>query len=141
MAAVPTAHPLPKRKSITAQKLKQQTMLLPGSGHGFRDHKFEACPDFGRTSSDAKGIRKSFDGSSLETIEHMVAWGMGVTVAPRLTMDPEAQRHVPYCPFAPPVPMRRVALAWCRSFTRYAAIAALRNAVDARKLGGVKRLS
>jgi LysR family hydrogen peroxide-inducible transcriptional activator len=48
---------------------------------------------------------------------------------------------VRYIPFAPPVPSRRVVLAWRRSFTRYEAIAALRNAVYACKLDGVTRLS
>jgi LysR family hydrogen peroxide-inducible transcriptional activator len=37
--------------------------------------------------------------------------------------------------------MRRVLLAWRRSFTRYEAIAALRNAVYACELPGVERLS
>ena len=45
-----------------------------------------------------------------------------------------------YIAFEPPVPTRRVVLAWRRSFTRYEAIAALRNAVYACKLPGVKRL-
>ncbi|MCU0922541.1 MAG: LysR substrate-binding domain-containing protein, partial [Burkholderiaceae bacterium] len=141
MAAVPMSHPLAKRKSITAEELKQQTMLLLGTGHCFRDHVLEVCPEFARFSSDAEGIRKSFEGSSLETIKHMVASGMGVTVVPRLSVDAEAQPHVRYIPFAAPVPTRRVVLAWRRSFTRYEAIAALRNAVYACKLDGVKRLS
>ncbi len=90
MAAVPMSHPLAKRKSITAEELKQQTMLLLGTGHCFRDHVLEVCPEFARFSSDAEGIRKSFEGSSLETIKHMVASGMGVTVVPRLSVDAEA---------------------------------------------------
>jgi LysR family transcriptional regulator, hydrogen peroxide-inducible genes activator len=40
-----------------------------------------------------------------------------------------------------PPPTRRVVLAWRRSFTRYEAIAALRNAVYACELPGVARLS
>jgi LysR family hydrogen peroxide-inducible transcriptional activator len=48
---------------------------------------------------------------------------------------------VAYLKFEPPVPTRRVVLAWRRSFTRYEAIAALRNAVYACELEGVKRLS
>jgi LysR family transcriptional regulator, hydrogen peroxide-inducible genes activator len=139
MAAVPMSHPLAKRRSITAEELKQQTMLLLGTGHCFRDHVLEVCPEFARFSSDAEGIRKSFEGSSLETIKHMVASGMGVV--PRLSVDAEAQPHVRYIPFAPPVPTRRVVLAWRRSFTRYEAIAALRNAVYACKLDGAIRLS
>ena len=53
--------------------------------------------------------------------------------------------HIRYLPIheedgiAPPT--RRVVLAWRRSFTRYEAIAALRNAVYACPLPGVQRLS
>jgi len=38
-------------------------------------------------------------------------------------------------------PTRRVVLVWRKSFTRYEAIAALRNAIYACKLPGVQRLS
>jgi LysR family hydrogen peroxide-inducible transcriptional activator len=141
MAAVPMTHPLAPRQSLSTEELKQQTMLLLGTGHCFRDQVLEVCPEFARFSTDAEGIRKSFEGSSLETIKHMVASGMGVTVLPLLSVDAEAQPHVRYIPFAPPVPSRRVVLAWRRSFTRYEAIAALRNAVHACQLDGVTRLS
>jgi LysR family hydrogen peroxide-inducible transcriptional activator len=141
MAALPKGHPLASRRSVTAEELKQQTMLLLGTGHCFRDHVLDVCPEFARFSSDAEGIRKTFEGSSLETIKHMVASGMGVTVVPRLSADAAAQPHLRYVPFSKPVPSRRVVLAWRRSFTRYEAIAALRNAVVACELPGVKRLS
>ena len=141
MAAVPKLHPLAKRKIITAEELKAETMLLLGTGHCFRDHVLEVCPEYARFSSDAEGIRKSFEGSSLETIKYMVASGMGVTVVPRLSVPKEAQRDIVYVPFTKPVPTRRVVLAWRRTFTRYEAIAALRNAIYACELPGVKRLS
>ena len=79
MAAVPKTHPLADRKSVSAAELKNETMLLLGAGHCFRDHVLEVCPEFARFASNAEGIRKSFEGSSLETIKHMVAAGMGVT--------------------------------------------------------------
>lgn len=141
VAAVPKSHPLAKRKSVSAPELKRETMLLLGTGHCFRDHVLEVCPEFARFSSDAEGIRKSFEGSSLETIKHMVASGMGVTVVPQLSIPREPQDLVRYVPFEAPVPSRRVVLAWRRTFTRYEAIAALRNAVYACKLEGVKKLS
>ncbi len=56
-------------------------------------------------------------------------------------MAQERQEHIRYIPFEPPVPTRRVVLAWRRSFTRYEAIAALRNAVVACPLEGVTRLT
>jgi LysR family hydrogen peroxide-inducible transcriptional activator len=153
LAAVPTTHPLSARKTVTAEELKQETMLLLGTGHCFRDHVLEVCPEFARFSSDAEGIRKSFEGSSLETIKHMVAAGMGVTLVPRLSVPKSALAAVPsrrrkddehfvkYIPFEGEPPSRRVVLAWRRSFTRYEAIAALRNAIYACELPGVKRLS
>ena len=141
VVAVPTQHPLAKRKRITADELKLETMLLLGTGHCFRDHVLEVCPEYARFASDTQGIRKSFEGSSLETIKHMVAAGMGVTVVPALSVPAKAQPHIKYIPFEAPVPTRRVVLAWRRSFTRYEAIAALRNAVYACELPGVQRLS
>jgi LysR family hydrogen peroxide-inducible transcriptional activator len=154
LAAVPSTHPLAAQDTITSQALKSETMLLLGAGHCFRDHVLEVCPEFARFSSDAEGIRKSFEGSSLETIKHMVAAGMGVTLVPRLSVTDEAlegsgskrrkeaRSYVKYIPFADgDVPYRRVVLAWRRSFTRYEAIAALRNAIYACELPGVKRLS
>ena len=155
MAAVPSNHPLAQQTSITAQALKSETMLLLGNGHCFRDHVLEVCPEFARFSSQAEGIRKSFEGSSLETIKHMVAAGMGVTLVPRLSVPKEALQARPkrkksadsYVRYLPVVdgddapPTRRVVLAWRRSFTRYEAIAALRNAIYASDLPGVQRLT
>jgi LysR family hydrogen peroxide-inducible transcriptional activator len=141
MVAVPRQHPLAQRTSIPAEELKRETMLLLGTGHCFRDHVLEVCPEYARFSSDAEGIRKSFEGSSLETIKYMVAAGMGITVVPQLSVPAEPQAHLAFVPFAEPVPTRRVVLAWRRSFTRYEAIAALRNAIYACPLKGVTRLT
>jgi len=152
MAAVPSNHALARQAAVTSEQLKNETMLLLGAGHCFRDHVLEVCPEFARFSSNAEGIRKSFEGSSLETIKHMVAAGMGVTLVPRLSVPKEALElkpkrkrdedpYIRYLPFAGDAPKRRVVLAWRRSFTRYEAIAALRNAIYACELPGVQRLS
>ena len=120
-------------------------MLLLGTGHCFRDHVLEVCPEYARFASNAEGIRKSFEGSSLETIKHMVASGMGITVVPQLSVPSGPHQtpdpHLRHIPFSDPVPTRRVVLAWRRTFTRYEAIAALRNAVYAGDLRGVSRLT
>jgi LysR family transcriptional regulator, hydrogen peroxide-inducible genes activator len=156
VAALPRNHTLAGAASLTTDQLKDETMLLLGTGHCFRDHVLEVCPEFAKFSSRTEGIRKSFEGSSLETIKHMVAAGMGVTLVPRLSVPEEAlaqpdkksvngDAHVRYLPIVDPhgglPPTRRVVLAWRRSFTRYEAIAALRNAVYACELPGVTRLS
>ena len=144
MVAVPSSQPRAKRQTVSSQELEQESMLLLGADHCFGDQVLEECPEFARFSSNADGIRKTFEGSSLETIKHMVASGMGVTVVPQLSVPSEAlipakgrrravvEIHVRYLPVldedARP-PMRRVLRAWRRSFTRYEAIGALRNAL------------
>ena len=146
VAALPATHPLAGESFITTEQIKQETMLLLGNGHCFRDHVLEVCPEFARYASDAEGIRRSFEGSSLETIKHMVAAGMGVTLVPQLSVPTGGSvhllesMHIRYLPFASDIPTRRVVLAWRRSFTRYEAIAALRNAIYACALPGVHRL-
>jgi LysR family hydrogen peroxide-inducible transcriptional activator len=120
----------------------------------------EVCPEFARFASQTEGIRKSFEGSSLETIKHMVAAGMGVTLVPSLSVPPallakqssskpakasrddSSVRYLPIVdPLGGPPPTRRVVLVWRRSYTRYEAIAAVRNAIYACPLPGVTRLS
>ena len=155
MAALPAGHRLAQGDAVSSAQLRGEHMLLLGTGHCFRDHVLQVCPEFAGFASSGEGIRKSFEGSSLETIKHMVAAGMGVTLVPRLAVPAEALAAQACETVAPGVvrylpvrdggvaapPTRRVVLAWRRSFTRYEAIAALRNAIYACALPGVTRLS
>jgi LysR family hydrogen peroxide-inducible transcriptional activator len=154
--AVPSTHALAKQTSVSVAELESENLLLLGNGHCFRDHVLGVCSEneagrglVGNASVD--GIRRSFEGSSLETIKHMVAAGMGITLVPRLAVPIEVKRsktdslYVKYLPLklgrGEIEPTRRVMLAWRRSFTRYEAIAALRNALYACELPEVTWLS
>jgi LysR family transcriptional regulator, hydrogen peroxide-inducible genes activator len=155
VVAAPNSHPWAKRKSLKSTELKEETMLLLGTGHCFRDQVLEVCPELSRYSQASDGIQKTFEGSSLETIRHMVASGIGITVLPWTAMPAgvrergfdgattaatsaaggdgvaaaETRRDglLTYIPFHPIAPTRRVVLAWRKSFTRIAAIAVLRR--------------
>ena len=142
VVAVARLHPWSKRKAIPSEDLKKETMLLLGTGHCFRDQVLEVCPELSRFSSSAEGIQKTFEGSSLETIRHMVGSGLGLTVLPMTSIPDKPPRDslLAYIPFKPPAPDRRVVLAWRKSFTRTAAIEALRQAVLKCALNGVTRL-
>ncbi|MDR5812391.1 MULTISPECIES: LysR substrate-binding domain-containing protein [unclassified Caballeronia] len=147
VVAMPSGHAWENRAKIDADDLKQETMLLLGSGHCFRDHVLGVCPELMRFSQNADGIQKTFEGSSLETIRHMVASGVGITVLPRMSVS-EVKPHAPgidsgllsYVPFDEPVPDRRVVLAWRKSFTRLPAIDAISDAIAACDLPGVRKL-
>jgi len=143
VVAVPRAHLWVGRTAIPAAELKQQTMLLLGNGHCFRDQVLEVCPELSHFSAASDGIQRTFEGSSLETIRHMVAAGIGVTVLPctalpKTTGDADLLRYIP---FEPPVPERRIALAWRKGFARLSAIDALAQTIAACAPPGVRMLT
>ena len=147
VVAVPRGHEWEKRKSIVADDLKKETMLLLGNGHCFRDQVLGVCPELMRFSQNADGIQKTFEGSSLETIRHMVASGVGITVLPRTSIPQHSDldrttdnNMLSYIPFSDPAPDRRVVLAWRKSFTRNEAIEAVCRAVMECELPGVEKL-
>jgi LysR family transcriptional regulator, hydrogen peroxide-inducible genes activator len=123
---VPKRHPWAKRKSVDASELGTEHTILLGVGHCFRDQVLESCPELNRGGN---AITRT---NSLETIRNMVASGLGVSVLPRDALAPKyhSQLVVPV-PFVKPVPSRRIALAYRKSFPRPAAIAVIREAVTA----------
>lgn len=141
IVAVPKKHPWSRRKRIPSPELKAETMLLLGTGHCFRDHVLEVCPELARYSQATGGIQKTFEGSSLETIRHMVASGIGITVLP-LSAVPSERRDglLSYIPFESPAPVRRVSLAWRKSYPRRKAIDALRAGILGARITGVSTL-
>jgi LysR family hydrogen peroxide-inducible transcriptional activator len=142
VVAMPRNHPWTTHETISAQDLKSETMLLLGNGHCFRDQVLEVCPEMSRFASSGNGIQRTFEGSSLETIRHMVASGIGLTVLPSASVPdmhtPDGMLH--YAPFSEPQPSRRVVIVWRKSFTRKEAIDAIINAVHDCQLPGVTML-
>jgi len=142
VVAVPEHHEWAKRDGINSKELKSETMLLLGNGHCFRDQVLEVCPDVARFSTSSDGIARTFEGSSLETIRHMVASGIGITVLPRGSVQDmhPTEGMLRYLPFTDSAPSRRVVIAWRKSFTRGAAIEAVRQALLSCDLHGVTML-
>ncbi|WP_018876902.1 MULTISPECIES: hydrogen peroxide-inducible genes activator [unclassified Thioalkalivibrio] len=131
MAVLPAAHPLKDKDPLRLEDMADATLLMLGAGHCFRDQVLERCPDCQRTVTADGSTPRNLEGSSLETIRHMVASGMGVTILPCTAVgaDRYAQRLLAVRRFEDPAPSRRVALAWRASFPRPEAIEALRRAV------------
>jgi len=132
---LPGNHPLTKEKQLTAEQLAGEQLLLLGPGHCFRDQVLESCPPLveAMTRQADEGSRTLVtEGSSLETIRHMVASGLGVTVLPlsAVTTMQYPESILAVRPFAPPVPFRTVALAWRVTFPRPKAIDVLALAAN-----------
>jgi LysR family hydrogen peroxide-inducible transcriptional activator len=121
---VPQGHKWAKRKAVAPDELSQEHAILLNVGHCFRDQVLDACPELNQ--SDAHVTRTN----SLETVRNMVASGLGVSVLPRDALTPRyhSQLVVPV-PFTQPVPSRRIAIAYRKSFPRPEAIAAIRESI------------
>jgi LysR family transcriptional regulator, hydrogen peroxide-inducible genes activator len=132
VVVMPGDHPLAKEKVIPARALEKETVLLLGEGHCFRDQVLAACPGLRKSIShgDAQ-LQSVVEGSSLETLKHMVASRLGITVLPLSAAQiiPYGKDTLAIRPFTDPVPRRTVALAWRASFPRHQAIDVVGQAI------------
>lgn len=137
---LPADHAWARKTRIPAADLCRENLLLLSSGNCFRDQVLQTCSGARRATDDS--LQQSLEGSSLETIRHMVASGAGITVLPSSAADAKTAENklIAVRPFANPEPSRRVALAWRRSFPRPGAVEAVRKAVLACRLPGVTML-
>jgi len=120
---VPIGHSWADRQSVSADELADENVLLLNSGHCYSHQVLQACPDLSR-----KG--QVLQGNSLETIRNMVASNLGITVVP---CSAATERYinplVKVIPFTEPVPVRRVALAWRKSYARELAVNSVADAI------------
>jgi LysR family hydrogen peroxide-inducible transcriptional activator len=128
-------HHWANRRSIKAQELSAEKVLLLDSGHCFSNQVAEACPELNRKGAETQ------QGTSLETIRNMVASGLGITVLPASANSTRYRsKLLKVIPFTNPVPSRRIALAWRKSFARSQTIEALSQAIALAKISGIKLL-
>lgn len=120
---VPANHHWANRKQIRAEELSDEKVLLLNTGHCFSNQVTQACPELVR-----KG--EVLQGNSLETIRNMVASNLGITVLPATATAVRYDNPLlKVIPFAKPVPTRRIAIAWRKSFVRTQAIEKLVEAI------------
>jgi LysR family transcriptional regulator, hydrogen peroxide-inducible genes activator len=109
--AVPRTHAFAKLKKTKLADLSEQTLLLLDDGHCLREQALEVCHMSGA------GEKAGFRATSLETLRHMVAANVGMTLLPALTVHPPSPSPatITLVPFSEPVPHRRLAMVWRRS--------------------------
>jgi LysR family hydrogen peroxide-inducible transcriptional activator len=140
---LPASHPWNEREGIQVEDLSLEPVLLLGPGHCFRDQVLQVCPECLQSGRGDGGLQKALEGSSLETIRHMVASGVGVTVLPctAAAADQYSRRLLNIRRFADVRPRRRVALAWRRNFPRPQVVEVLHQAILSCPLTCVERLN
>ena len=133
---LPSGHPLAKQKRLPPEAIAAENLLLLGQGNCFRDQVVQACPKL----SEPGGMSGALEGSSLETVRHMVASGAGISVVPCSAAEswPQDETLIEYRHFVDPAPFRRVLLAWRVTFPRPQAIDAVREAIHSALPPGVR---
>ena len=135
---IPADHPLAKQEKVTRKQLEKENILMLGEGHCFRDQVLNACPGILKHSDETSLPQ----GTSLETLRHMVASGLGITILPSSSSDKHIYDSdtIVERPFAGKTPYRRVSLVSRKRFSRPKAIEALVQAITSCSLQGAANL-
>lgn len=108
VAALPKGHPLAAKRTLAPGDLAGAGVLLLEEGHCLRDQALEVCGTASAASEEMKA-------TSLETLAHMVASGVGCTLLPMLAAGPQGVRSAARLEirrFRAPAPRRTVGLVW-----------------------------
>jgi len=126
---MPNQHKLAKKKLISPNNLDPSELLLLGKGHCFRDQIINLCPQL---ADEQQHKPTTVEGTSLETLRHMVASGLGVTILPDSASGASlySSDSLVARSFQRPTPKRTVALAWRVTFPRIKAIDCLLQATN-----------
>lgn len=131
---LPEGHILTKQSKVSPHQLHTESVLLLGQGHCFRDQVINACPNLAHFKNSHNDL--TAEGSSLETLRHMVASGLGITVLPSSAagIHNYAPGYLATRRFCAPEPSRQVAIAWRKQYPRQDAIDLLIDTIT-RQIG------
>ena len=123
VVVVPSEHDWTGLKAVDASELANEKVLLLNSGHCFSNQVLQACPSLSRNG-------EILQGNSLDTIRNMVASNLGITVLPiSATISRYENPLVKVIPFKKPIPTRKIALAWRKSYGREQAVEEIGKAI------------
>lgn len=134
VVALPKKHPLAEQTSVSMKQIENETLLMLGEGHCFRDQVIDAFGYKEQIQFQTHKLQKTLDGSSLETIRYMVASGAGVTILPCSSVQSYDEEMLAIRPIYPAIPPRQVALAWRKTFPRKHLLKTMIDAVTKLKI-------
>lgn len=133
---VPKGHAFEELDAVSPQQLGDERVLLLTEGNCMRDHVLGSCTDLAARQK-ITGLTSTLQGSSINTIRHMVASGLGISVLPATALTENDHMLFSIIPFENNAPQRRIMLAYRRNFVRPKALTAIRKAIFAAQLAGV----
>lgn len=120
---MPPNHALAAKKTIAIDDLKDQVFLLLSEKQCLREQMLAAFP---------AAVNSSIECSSLDTLRHMIAQGLGISILPSSATSSAlfSSQALVTRPLQTQ-PKRKISLAWRASFPRHKAIDAVRRAIQA----------
>ncbi|MBI0068933.1 MULTISPECIES: hydrogen peroxide-inducible genes activator [unclassified Snodgrassella] len=134
---VPKGHAFEQLDEVTPKQLGEERVLLLTEGNCMRDNVLASCQELASRQK-IQGLSNSIQGSSINTIRHMVASGLGISVMPATALTENDHLLFSIIPFTSPTPERRIVLASRRNFVRPKALRMIKSAILASQLTGVK---
>src|ERR1041385_1801672 len=101
--AVSASHPAGSHQSMSLSKFKREKFILYKTpGHNNREMALQFCRNAGFEPEIA------FESEQAETIQHLVASNLGVTILPRMVFDNHVANSIVMVRIEPPTPKRTI---------------------------------
>ena len=118
--AFPARHPLAKKKELGLRQVADEPFILMKPGHGFRQITLEY---FRKAGLEPKVI---FESDGIETVQALVAAGLGISLVPRMVAD---YPGVAYVELSQPAASRTLYLTWRKKAKLSPAAEALKKVI------------
>ncbi len=106
LLAVPPRHPLTRKPRVRLSDLENERFILLEEGHCLGDQSLHFCHRHDLHP------QVTFRSSQLETIQALVAAGVGISLIPQLAVHPRRKGQPVYLSLAAPKPARTIGVLW-----------------------------
>jgi LysR family hydrogen peroxide-inducible transcriptional activator len=108
LLALPPTHPLARKRIVASAGLEGQRLIVMKEGHCLGDQALGFCE-----SRDVKP-KISFRSAQLETVQALVAAGLGISLIPAMAAQSERKDMPEYRSLQSPRPQRKIVAVWPR---------------------------
>jgi LysR family hydrogen peroxide-inducible transcriptional activator len=106
LLAVPPRHPLSRKSKVRLRDIESERFILLEEGHCLGDQALSFC------QRNNLQPQVAFRSAQLETIQALVASGIGISLIPKLAVNPSRKPRPTYLSLAEPKPTRTVVALW-----------------------------
>jgi LysR family hydrogen peroxide-inducible transcriptional activator len=108
LLALPPGHPLTRKRTVPAAALRGERLIVMREGHCLGDQVLGFCEQREMKPT------VSFRSAQLETIQALVAAGLGLSLIPAMAVRNEGANDLEYRSIQPPRPERKILAVWPR---------------------------